>query len=59
VEGLTLAQAIATANYNGLHDPEAIIVRRDGVDDSIDPKNLLNGNDVVLQGGDIITIVGQ
>ena len=58
VEGLTLAQAIATANYNGLHDPRVIIVRRDGVDTTVDPKKLLNGDDATLQAGDVITVVG-
>jgi hypothetical protein len=59
VEGLTLAQALATANYLGSQDPQAIILRRNSVETQIDPKQLLNGQDVPLQPGDVISVVGQ
>jgi hypothetical protein len=59
VEGLTLAQAVATANYTGLHDPKVILVKRDNVETPVDPKKLLGGDDMTLQAGDIITVVGQ
>ena len=56
VEGLTLAQAIATANYLGQYDPKEIILTRDGESAKIAPKMLLNGADVPLEPGDTITI---
>lgn len=59
VEGLTLAQALATANYLGSHDPEDIILKRNSVETEISPKDLLNGNDVELKAGDQILVVGQ
>ncbi|HTV40761.1 MAG TPA: hypothetical protein VMF08_09310 [Candidatus Sulfotelmatobacter sp.] len=59
VAGLTLAQAISTAGYNGAHDPTEIILRRNSVQTEIDPKQLLNGNDVPLQPGDVVSILSQ
>lgn len=56
VEGLTLSQAIATANYLGQHDPKEIIITRQGESAKIAPKMLLNGADVPLERGDTITI---
>ena len=56
VEGLTLAQAIATANYLGQHDPKEIIITRQGESAKLAPKLLLNGADVPLEPGDTITI---
>jgi hypothetical protein len=56
VEGLTLAQAIATANYNSIHNPKAITITRQGEQASVNPKDLLNGHVVPLEPGDIITI---
>jgi uncharacterized membrane-anchored protein len=56
VEGLTLAQAIATANYLGQHDPKEIILTRQGESAKVAPKMLLNGADVPLEPGDTITI---
>lgn len=56
VEGLTLAQAIATANYLGQHDPKEIIITRQGETAKIAPKMLLNGANVPLEPGDTITI---
>jgi hypothetical protein len=59
VAGLTLAQALATANYTGAHDPTNIILRRNSVQTEVDPKQLLNGQDVPLHPGDVISVVGQ
>jgi outer membrane lipoprotein-sorting protein len=59
VEGLTLAQALATANYTGQHDPQTIVLKRNTVETQIDPKQLLSGQDVSLQPGDVISVVGQ
>jgi len=56
VEGLTLAQAIATAKYLGQHDPKEIIITRQGESAKLAPKMLLNGADVPLEPGDVITI---
>ena len=56
VEGLTLAQAIATAKYLGQHDPKEIIITRQGESAKLAPKMLLTGVDVPLEPGDTITI---
>ena len=57
--GLTLTQALATANYMGSHDPQEIILKRNSAETPVDPKELLAGKDVPLQPGDIISVVGQ
>jgi hypothetical protein len=59
VDGLTLAQAISTAGYNGAHDPTDIILKRNSVQTEIDPKQLLNGKDIPLQPGDVVSILSQ
>jgi protein involved in polysaccharide export with SLBB domain len=56
VEGMTLAQAIATADYTGIMNPKEITLMRRGQRAAIDPKNLLNGHDVPLEPGDTIFI---
>jgi hypothetical protein len=56
VEGLTLAQAIATANYTARGNPQEITLLRRGENASIDPRDLLNGHDVPLEPGDTITL---
>ena len=56
VEGLTLAQAIATANYTSIHNPKTIIITRQGEEARVNPKDLLNGHVVPLEQGDTITI---
>jgi hypothetical protein len=56
VEGLTLAQAVATAHYLGQHDPKEIIITRQGESAKLAPKMLLIGTNVPLEPGDIITI---
>jgi hypothetical protein len=56
VEGLTLAQAIATANYTAIGNPKEIILLRRGESATIDPKDLLKGHDVPLEPGDTITL---
>ena len=56
VEGLTLAQAIATANYTAHGNPKEILLLRRGESATIDPKDLLNGRDVPLEPGDTITL---
>ncbi len=54
VAGLTLAQAIATANYLDSHEPGQIIITRRGESAQLDPKVLLNGVQVPLEPGDVI-----
>jgi protein involved in polysaccharide export with SLBB domain len=56
VAGLTLAQAIATANYLDSHEPVEIIITRQGESAKLDPKLLLNGAEVPLEPGDVIEI---
>ena len=56
VEGLTLSQAIATANYTSIHNPKAITITRQGEQATVNPKVLLNGHVVPLEPGDTITI---
>jgi hypothetical protein len=56
VEGLTLAQAVATANYTGRHNPRAITITRQGVAISVNPRDLLIGRVIPLQPGDAINI---
>ena len=56
VEGLTLAQAITTANYTGFGNPKEIILLRRGESATLDPKDLLSGRDVPLEPGDTITL---
>ncbi len=56
VAGLTLAQAIATANYLDSHEPKEIIITRDGESATLDPKVLLNGTDVPLETGDVVEL---
>ena len=56
VDGLTLAQAIATAHYNGLHDPKVILINRRGEIGHINPRDLLHGRDIPLDPGDIVTV---
>ena len=51
VAGLTLAQAIATANYLGPHEPKQIIITRGGESATMEPKVLLNGTDIPLEVG--------
>ena len=54
--GLTLAQALVNASYQGQKDPSAIIIHRNGQDIPVDPKTLLSGDDVPLQVGDVVEI---
>jgi hypothetical protein len=56
VTGLTLAQAVATANYVGAEAPTQIIITRQGESAALDPKVLLNGADFPLEVGDVIEL---
>jgi hypothetical protein len=56
VAGLTLAQAVATANYLDSREPEAIIITRQGESATLDAKVLMNGAVVPLQAGDVVEL---
>lgn len=56
IAGLTLVQAIATANYLDSREPEQIIITRDGESATIDPNVLLNGANVPLEAGDVVEL---
>ncbi|HAO81048.1 MAG TPA: hypothetical protein DCQ92_19175 [Verrucomicrobia subdivision 3 bacterium] len=56
VAGLTLAQAVATANYIGAQEPKRIIITRQGESAALDAKVLFNGTDIPLEIGDVIEL---
>jgi uncharacterized protein YceK len=56
VAGLTLAQAVATANYVGAIEPKQIIINRNGESATMDASVLLDGKDVPLEIGDIVEL---
>ena len=56
VAGLTLAQAVATANYVGAEEPKKIIITRNGESAALDANVLLDGTVVPLEIGDVIEL---
>jgi hypothetical protein len=56
VAGLTLAQAVATANYVGADEPKQIIITRQGESAALVANVLLNGTDIPLEIGDVIEL---
>ena len=56
VSGLTLAQALATANYLDSKTPAEIVIMRNGESATLDPKVLFNGAVVPLEAGDVIQL---
>jgi hypothetical protein len=56
VEGLTLAQAITTAEYTSHRNPKTITITRQGAKIYVSPRDLLSGHVVLLEPGDTITI---
>jgi type II secretory pathway pseudopilin PulG len=56
VSGLTLAQAIATANYIGSDQPAQIIITRNGESAVMDANVLINGTNIALEIGDVIEL---
>ena len=56
VVGLTLAQAIATANYTGEVVPKHIIITRQGESAALEAKVLLDGTDIPVEAGDVIEL---
>jgi len=55
-QDLTLAKAIVEAGYLGKEDPTEIFLVRNGQATRVDPKLLLNGQDMPLEAADIIQI---
>lgn len=53
-EGLTLAQAIVEAVYEGAVDPTVIVVIRNNEPNFIEARELVSGVDYELEGGDIV-----
>ena len=56
VAGLTLAQAVATANYTGQDEPRAVVITRQGDSAVLDASVLFSGKDIPLESGDIVEI---
>ncbi len=56
VAGLTLAQAIATANYLDSHGPKQIVITRNGESATLDAKVLFRGAPVPLEAGDVVEL---
>ena len=56
-EGMTLAKALAAAEYYGKTDPSAIIVVHNGIGRRYDPKEVLKGVDVPLEPGDAVQLI--
>jgi hypothetical protein len=55
-EGLTLANAIVAAGYQAPKDPAQIMIVRKGQAIPVDPKKLLDGEDIPLVAGDLVQI---
>jgi hypothetical protein len=51
---MTLAKALLAADYVGTSDPTSIIIVHNGIATQVDPKQLLNGQDLPLQAGDVV-----
>ncbi len=56
VAGLTLVQALATANYLDSHQPKQIIITRAGESATLDASVLFNGAVVPLEAGDVVEL---
>ena len=56
IAGMTLVQALATANYLAAREPRQIIITRNGESATLDPRVLFNGTVVPLEPGDVIEL---
>ena len=56
VAGLTLAQAVATANYIGAVEPKQIVITRAGESATLEAKVLLSGPAIPLEVGDVVEL---
>jgi hypothetical protein len=55
-QDMTLARALVTAGYHSPTDPSQIIIVRNGQGIPVDVNKLLQGEDVPLQPGDVVSI---
>ena len=55
-QDLTLARALVASDYYGKANPREIVIVRSGQPMPVDPKQLLAGEDVPLEAGDVIHI---
>jgi hypothetical protein len=55
-QNLTLAKAIIAAGYAPPSDPKQIMIVRNGQAIPVDPKKLLEGEDIPLVAGDLVQI---
>ena len=56
VQGLTLAQVVATANYTGQTEPKQIIITHQGESVALDAKVLFSGTDIPVDAGDVVEL---
>ena len=56
VAGLTLAQAVATANYIGQDEPKQIVITHQGESATLDANVLFGGTDIPVEPGDTIEL---
>jgi len=56
-EELTLSKAILAAEYQGFLDPKEIVITRKGETIRIHPKQLLRGEDMLLEPGDVVDVL--
>ena len=55
-QDLTLAKALVASDYYGKANPREIVIVRSGQPMPVDPKQLLAGEDVPLEAGDVVHI---
>jgi len=53
---LTLSKALITAGYVGTADPTDILIVRNNQQTRVDPNQLLRGEDVPLNPGDVVIV---
>ena len=58
-QGMTLAKAIAAADYYGAADPTEILIVHNGIARRYQVRQLLSGVDIPLQPGDIVQLMQQ
>lgn len=56
VAGLTLAQAVATANYLDSRPPKTIVIKRQGESATLDGQVLWSDVDIPLEAGDVVEL---
>jgi len=56
-DGMTLAEVILAAGYLEPHDPTQLLIQRGPTSLTIHPDLLLRGEDVPVEGGDVIHVL--